>query len=121
MNDESGRIRLLTKRWCVGELLEEMITALPTFQEHVHIKRIHVQSNSFEKDKQIVINVTVLQCDFVMTYSCEYQSEVQSALWSKQSVNLYTVALYYKNMPCKCSHYNRLARKRKRICLCIHA
>ena len=36
-----------------------------------------------------------------MAYSCEYQSEVQSALWSRQSVNLFTAALYHKNEKCR--------------------
>ena len=29
-----------------------------------------------------------------MAYSCEYQNENQSALWSRRSVNLFTVATY---------------------------
>ena len=32
-----------------------------------------------------------------MTYSCEYQNEVQSALWSCQTVNLFTAATYDTN------------------------
>ena len=29
-----------------------------------------------------------------MAYSCEYQNEIQSALWSHRSVNLLTAAIY---------------------------
>ena len=43
----------------------------------------------------------VLQIDFAMAYSCEYQNEIQSALWSRNSINLFTAALYSNNLPCK--------------------
>lgn len=36
-----------------------------------------------------------------MCYSCEYQNEIQSALWSRQSVNLLTVAVFVKGGGCK--------------------
>lgn len=36
-----------------------------------------------------------------MAYSCEYQNEIQSALWSRSSVNLFTAALYSNLEPCK--------------------
>ena len=32
-----------------------------------------------------------------MAYSCKYQNEVQSALWSCQTVNLFTAATYDTN------------------------
>ena len=31
-----------------------------------------------------------------MAYSCEFQNEVQSAFWSRGSVNLFTAATMYK-------------------------
>ena len=31
-----------------------------------------------------------------MAYQCEYQNEIQSALWSRGSVNLFTAASMYK-------------------------
>ena len=34
----------------------------------------------------------MLQLDFAMGYECEYQNEVQSALWSRSSVTLFTAA-----------------------------
>ena len=37
-----------------------------------------------------------------MSYSCEYQDEVQSALWSRESVILFTAAMTYKS---KCHTY----------------
>ena len=95
---ESNRLSLLQKSGCVGELKEMIYDEWPSFQEHVRIKRI--QARSFEKDKSLP-STHVLQCDFAMSYSCEYQDEVQSALWCRNSVTLFTAALYSKMAPCK--------------------
>ena len=38
----------------------------------------------------------MLQIDFAMSYSCEYQNEIHSALWSRESVMLFTAAMTYK-------------------------
>ena len=38
----------------------------------------------------------MLQTDFAVSYSCEYQNEIQSALWSHESVMLFTAAMAYK-------------------------
>ena len=43
----------------------------------------------------------VLQCDFAMAFSCDYQNEVQSALWSRKCINLFTAALYSKSQVCQ--------------------
>ena len=32
-----------------------------------------------------------------MAYSCDYQNEIQSALWSQETVQLFTAAFFYKN------------------------
>lgn len=32
--------------------------------------------------------------DYAMSYSCEYQNEIQSALWSCNSVTLFTAAIF---------------------------
>ena len=39
--------------------------------------------------------------DFAMAYSREDQDEIQSALWSRKSVNLFTAAIYSNEYPCK--------------------
>ena len=39
----------------------------------------------------------LLQVDFVMAYSCEYQNEVESVLSSHQSVNFFTAATHDTN------------------------
>ena len=36
-----------------------------------------------------------------MAYSYEYQAEVQSTLWSRESINLFTAAFYHGEGPCK--------------------
>ena len=47
-------------------------------------------------------NATVLQIDFAMSYTCEYQDEIQGALWVRNNVNLFTAAFYHGDQPCKC-------------------
>ena len=66
---------------------------LPLFQRHVKIK--HIQSHSFEQDKSNDNN-RILQIDFAMAYSCDYQNEIQSALCSRETVQLFTAALFFK-------------------------
>ena len=53
-----------------------------------------MQAAAFENDKKDE-NTSVLQCDFAMAYSCEYQDEVQSALWSRASINLFTAIFHH--------------------------
>ena len=52
--------------------------------------------DNFEQDKKDS-KCHLLQVDFAMAYSCAYQNEVQSALWSCQTVNLFTAATYDTN------------------------
>ena len=59
---DSGRLKLITKQGCVGELMDEILDSISSFQEHVRIKRI--QSDAFEQDKKDP-DVTVLQCDLL--------------------------------------------------------
>ena len=84
---ESGQIRVNAMNGTKGDLKEKCIQKLPEFQEHVRIKRI--QSDAFNSDKKDADSST-LQCDFAMAYSSEYQNEIQSALWSRASINLFT-------------------------------
>lgn len=92
---QTGRLQLKSNEGCYGELLENIMELLPQFQEHVRVKRI--QSAAFEMDKS---RFRVLQVDFAMAYSCEYQNEVQSALWSRASIQLFTAA-YFNEDKCK--------------------
>ena len=63
----------------------------PTFQQHVRIKRI--QEARFLEDKAKA-NVGITQKDFSMAYSCKYQNEIQSALWTRATINLFTLARF---------------------------
>ncbi|XP_048583778.1 uncharacterized protein LOC125563079 [Nematostella vectensis] len=89
--DANDMLRKQAKRGCYGELVELVIQTLPEAQEHTRVKRI--QSDAFEMLKE---SNWILQIDFAMAYSCEYQDEVQSALWSRASVTLFTAAVFYK-------------------------
>ena len=62
--------------------VKELLGALKDNHEqttavHINVKRI--QAHDFEDDKKTSF-VRILQVDFAMNYSCEYQNEVQSAL-----------------------------------------
>ena len=48
---------------------------------HINIKQI--QSVQFQADLEIP-NARVLQIDFAISYSCQYQNEIESALWCRQ-------------------------------------
>lgn len=58
---------------------------------HVNTKR--VQHAEFEKDK-IDPESRIIQIDFAMSFSCEYQNEVQRALLSRATVLLFTAAVF---------------------------
>ncbi|KAJ8038387.1 hypothetical protein HOLleu_15805 [Holothuria leucospilota] len=86
---DNGRLMKIVKSGCFGELQELVMAMMPEFQEHVRVKRI--QALSFEEKKK---ENKVIQMDFAMSYSCEYQNEIQSALWSRDSVTLFTAAIF---------------------------
>ena len=71
----------------VGEFFHKVIIDWDAFINHVNKKRI--LSAEFENDKHSE-TMSILRIDFAMNYSCEYQNEVQSALWSCNSVFLFT-------------------------------
>lgn len=94
-----NRLELVTKECEVGELFEMLIQDLPKMMSHVNLKRI--QHSDFEKDKKEE-STRILQIDFAMSFGCEYQNEVQSALWSRSSVLLFTAAVFQRG---KCQTY----------------
>ena len=97
MADENGRLFLSTISGCVGELLKPIQLSWMSFVEHVRIK--HIQAAAFEREKKDP-NCSVLQMDFAMNYSCQYQNEIMSALWSRASVGFFcTAALYERDLP----------------------
>ena len=38
-----------------------------------------------------------MQIDYAVAYQCQQQSEVQSALWTRGSISLFTGAVYHKD------------------------
>ena len=75
---------------CTTQLLQSLVmNDYPTFQQHVRIKRI--QEARFLQDKAKA-DVGITQIDFVMAYSCEYQNEIQGALWTRATTSLFTLA-----------------------------
>ena len=90
-NEVSGRLEIKVNHSAKGDLRAKLLKDLNVFQEHVRIKR--VQSNAFEFDKKDK-DLSLLHFDFAMAYSCAYQNEIQSALWSRRSVNLFTAIFY---------------------------
>ena len=72
-------------------LRRKLFESLIAFKQRVRVKR--VQAKAYEADKKDE-GLTVLHFDFAMAYSAEYQNEIQSALWSRASVNIFT-ALFY--------------------------
>ena len=95
---ETGHLQIDQKQGCVGELKEDLFSEFSFFKEHVRI--IWIPSTVFTEDKKSS-NCYVLQCEFAMAYSCDYQNEVLSALWSQKCINLFTAALYSKSRVCQ--------------------
>ena len=56
-----------------------------------------IQASEFNQDKADPTK-RVLQIDYAMAYTCEYQDEVQSALWGRGSVNLFTSAVSHNGI-----------------------
>lgn len=91
--NSDNKLRLVNHETCSGELKDKLIDSIHIMMNHVNLKRI--QADEFQKDK-LNENVRILQVDFAMSFGCEYQNEVQSALWSRTSVLLFTAASFYK-------------------------
>ena len=80
------------EKTCPSRLLQSLVIQdLPKVQQHVQLKRILEASFQTVKAKS---NIGITQIDFAMAYSCEYQNEIQSALWASASINLFTLARF---------------------------
>lgn len=86
----SKRIQRVKESVLVRQVMEEVAEMWDPFVEHVRIKRI--QHEKFKSDQQAK-NVRIINIDFAMNFSAEGQEEIQSALWSRASVVLFTVAI----------------------------
>ena len=89
---ETGHLQIDQKQGCVGELKEDLFSKFSFFKEHVRFSPQHLQRTKRGE---------ILQCNFAMVYSCDYQNEVQNALWSWKCINLFTTALYSKSPVCQ--------------------
>ncbi len=93
-NKTYKKLECQLKEECAGEVLQQLVNEWNVILTHINTKRI--QAQEFEKDKKRE-NARVLQIDFAMNYSCEYQTKIQSALWSRASVTLSTAAAITKD------------------------
>ena len=96
--DDKGFLRLVIRSAEDHDLFALIEACWGVVIRHIMTKRI--QETAFEQDKNDK-EVTALQFDFAMSYSCSYQDEIQSAMWTRESVNLFTAAMYAKDQPCK--------------------
>ena len=76
----------------VGEMYEMLVSSFKTVVLHISTKLIQVEE--FEKDKADPTKQTH-QIDYDMAYQCMYQDELSGALWSQESINLFTCVLTY--------------------------
>ncbi|CAH3182899.1 unnamed protein product [Porites lobata] len=90
------KIQKVLKEGTVDDFLENLEVQLPSFLEHVLVKR--QQARIFkEKIEHLTEEEAVVQVDFAENFSCKYQGEVQSAPWSQDQVILFTVAIWTKS------------------------
>lgn len=97
--EERRVLKKVLEEGCVEQLIDLVLEDFGKMRDHTNIKRI--QASEFQADQKDK-RKRVLQIDFAMSYSAEYQHEVQSALWSRASVTLFTAAVIYDS---KCQTY----------------
>ena len=71
---------------------------LPTFMEHCYSKREQAAYTLEWEAIEGSENKALLQVDFSENYTCQYQHEIQSALWLQHQVSLFTAALWHTGM-----------------------
>ena len=87
------KLQIISKQVTVGEVYEDFQQHFEGVAAHVNLKRI--QADAFQNNIND-INTRVLQIDYAMAYQCQQQSKVQSALWTRGSINLFMCAVYHK-------------------------
>ena len=55
-----------------------------------------IQAHVFQEDIKDA-TTQVVQIAYAMAYQCQQQSEVQSALWTRGSLNIFTSAVYHND------------------------
>ena len=81
--EERKVLKKVLEEGCVEQLIDLVLEDFGKMRYHTNIKRI--QASEFQADQKDK-RKRVLQIDFAMSYSAEYQHEVQSELWSRASV-----------------------------------
>ena len=86
------QLQVIIKKVPVGNVLDDSTECFEEIVNHISTKRIQAQACQDDINDP---HARVLQIDFTMVYQCKYQNEVQSALWTRGSVNRFTCALYH--------------------------
>ena len=85
----------ISKEGTIGDAVESLQGTLPSFLEHVFIKR--QQSKFFEERlAKLGPSEAVIQVEFAENYTCNHQDEPQSAHWNQEQVSLFTLAIWTK-------------------------
>ena len=79
----------------VAEVHEMLASSFKTALLHISTKRI--QAEEFEKNKADPTMQT-FQIGYAMAHQCMYQHEVSRALWSRDSIHLFTCALTHTGL-----------------------
>lgn len=90
------KMQKVFKEGTVDDTLKDLEDQLPSFLEHVFVKRQHAR---FFQDKieHLTEGEAVVQVDSAENYSCKYQGEIQTAHWNQDQVTLFTVAIWTKS------------------------
>lgn len=89
------KMKKICKEGTISDVVESLQRKLPTFLQHVFIKR--QQSKYFEeKLANLDKEEAVAQVYFAENYNCKYQDEIQSPHWIQEQVTLFTVAVWTK-------------------------
>lgn len=88
------RLQRVTEEVTVGEVISEIKQGWMKFAKHVNVKRIQFAEYKADQGYQ---RRRIVNIDFAMNFVAEPQLEVQSALWSRSSITLFTAAVEMNN------------------------
>ena len=88
------KLQIRSEQVTVVEVSEDFQQSFQDVTAHVNLKKIQARTfKEYIKDD----NTRVVQIDYAMACQCQQHSEVQSALWTRGSVNIFTCAVYQNN------------------------
>ena len=79
----------------IDQVFDKFKQSFEDILSHINVKGI--QGKAFQDDLTDP-NTRVPQIDYAMAYQCKHQNEIQSALWSRESVNLFTCAVFHQSI-----------------------